>query len=132
MVKTDNPICQTKDRYFSPRPKKNILTQEYLKKMAEKPEKPHIKRIQIESSFASGPNVIKVERKIKGIKMNPKKRKNQCSMSLPTIYRNQKHISLNSYYKNFYLDTFNSMKETSNDFSIKKLVSQIIVINKKF
>ena len=34
--KQGNPIVQKEDRYFSPRTKENILTQEYLKKMGEK------------------------------------------------------------------------------------------------
>lgn len=121
-----NPIIQTENRYFSPRTHRNILTQEYIKKMAEKPEKAHIKRIPVESNFSSGPNVIKENKTRPGIKINPKIRKNASSMSAPKIEinkKNQKQFSQNNYYKYFYLDNFNSVKQNQNDIDIKNQVS---------
>lgn len=121
--KDADPILQRENRYFSPRTRGNILTQEYLKKMAQKPEKPHIKRIPLHSSFASGPTVIKEEKSQRGIRINPKLRKNQSSMSAPKIDINHKHMSKNNYYKYFYLDNFNSVKQNQNDINYQNQVS---------
>ena len=120
-----NPICQEENRYFSPRTKGNILTQEYIKKMAEKPEKNHIIRVPIKSSLTRGLKVIEKEKKKEGIRLNPKIRKNQSSISAPKFEAHQKHISKNNLYKNFYLDNFNSLKENQNDISLQNQVSII-------
>ena len=123
-----NPILQKENRYFSPRTRGNVLTQEYIKKMAEKPEKAHIKRIPIESNFGSGPTVIKESPITKGIKLNPKIRKNQSSLSAPKIEigNKSKNLKQDSYYKYFYLDNFNSIKQNQNDIDIKNKVSKYI------
>ena len=42
LSKNQDPILQKQDRYIPPRTKGNILTEEYIKKMAEKPERPHM------------------------------------------------------------------------------------------
>ena len=125
-----NPILQKESRYFSPRTRGNVLTQEYIKKMAEKPEKAHIKRIPIESSFGSGPTVIKESKPPKGIKLNPKYRKNESSLSAPKIEIGKKPKINDSYYKYFYLDNFNSVKQNQNDIDIKNKVSKYINKNK--
>ena len=125
-----NPILQKESRYFSPRTRGNVLTQEYIKKMAEKPEKAHIKRIPIESNFGSGPTVIKENKPPKGIKLNPKYRKNESSLSAPKIEIGKKQKINDSYYKYFYLDNFNSVKQNQNDIDIKNKVSKYINKNK--
>ena len=122
-----NPILQKENRYFSPRTRGYILTQEYIKKMAEKPEKPHIKRIPLKSNFASGPVVITENKKVESIKLNPKIRKNQSSISAPKIEKNKKQFSQTNYYKYFYLDNFNSEKLNQNDIDKKKKVSYIYI-----
>ena len=125
MSRNLDPICQKHNRYLSPKIRGNCLTQQYLRKMAQKPEKPHIVRIPVKDSFTSGPTVIKEERRVSGIKINPRIRKNQCSsMSVPKAYKSQKHISITNYYKNFYLDSFNSVKQNQHDIRIINLVSQ--------
>ena len=122
-----NPIIQKENRYFSPRTKGNNLTQEYIKRMAEKPEKAHIKRIPKESNLSSGP-IVKKESKTKpSIRLNPKIRKNQSSISAPKIDNNHKHISKNNYYKFFYLDNFNSVKQNQYDIDNKNKVSTYFI-----
>lgn len=129
-AKQGNPILQKENRYFSPRTKGNILTQEYIKKMADKPEKPHIRRIPVQSHLGSGPTVKYDEKKIEGIKLNPKIRKNQSSLSAPKIENHRRHLSQSGSFKNFYLDNFNSIKENQNDIDKKKTVSEkYLIIN---
>jgi hypothetical protein len=119
-----NPIVQKENRYFSPRTKGNLLTQEYIKKMADKPQRPHIRRIPIQGHLSSGPKVTYEEKKIEGIKFHPKLRKNQSSLSAPKIDNHHKHLSQSGSFKNFYLDNFNSIKETQNDLDMKHAVSE--------
>ena len=77
--KNKNPILQKEDRYIPPRTRGNVLTEEYIKKMANKPEKNHIRRIPLKNNLSSGVRVITVNLKKEGIKMNPKIRKNDIS-----------------------------------------------------
>ena len=125
--KHSNPICQKEDRYIPPKTRGSVLTQEYIKKMAEKPERAHIKRIPIESNFGSGPTLIKESKPMKGIRLNPKIRKNESSLSAPKIEIGRKPKNDN-YYKYFYLDNFNSVKQNQNDIDIKNKVSKYIII----
>lgn len=118
-----NPILQKEDRYISPRTTRNILTQEYIKKMAEKPEKAHIKRIPKENNLSNSLIVIKDSKTKPSIRFNPKIRKNQSSISAPKIENHQKLLSKNNYYKYFYLDNFNSVKQNQNDIDNKINVS---------
>lgn len=118
-----SPIVQKENRLFSPRTRRFFLTQEYYKKMAEKTEKPHIRRIPMESSFGSGPIVVKENKKKISIKLNPKIRKNQTSMYSTKLEKNHKKFSENSYLKNFFLDDFNSIKKNQYDIDIRKNVS---------
>jgi hypothetical protein len=124
MSRNHDPICQKHDRYLSPRTRGHCLTQTYLKKMEEKPEKPHIIRIPIRDCLASGPTVVKEERHVSGKKINPRIRKNECSRSLPRFNKSQKNISITNYYKYFYLDNFNSVKQNQNDINSRNVVSQ--------
>ena len=127
-AKQGNPIVQKEDRYFSPRTKGNILTQEYIKKMADKPQRPHIRRIPIQSHLSSGPTVTYDQKKIEGIKLHPKIRKNQNSA--PKIDKHRKQLSQSGSFKNFYLDNFNSIKENQNDLDLKNEVSEkYLIIN---
>ena len=119
-----SPIVQKENRFFSPTSsRKYLLTQEYYKKMAEKPEKSHIRRFPKETSLGSGPIVVKENKKKISIRLNPKLRKNQTTMNSPTIYKNHKKFSETSYNKNFFLDDFNSIKPNQYDIDIRKNVS---------
>ena len=79
LIKNHDPILQLEDRYIPPRPKGYILTEKYIRKMAEKPEKNHMRRIPMKNSMSSGCIVISENRKKQGIKMHPQKRTNQDS-----------------------------------------------------
>ena len=118
-----NPILQKQSRYFSPRTRGHILTQDYIKRMAEKPEKAHIKRIPLRNNFASGPTVITESKTVQSKKFNPKIRKNQSSILDQENEKNKKQISKVNYYKYFYLDNFNSEKLNQNDIDNRNKVS---------
>ena len=64
-----NPILQKEDRYVPPRTRGGGLAREYVKKMAEKPEKDHIKRIPIPTNLSSGVKVVTEQEPVKGIKI---------------------------------------------------------------
>ena len=72
LSKNNDPILQKTDRYITPRTKGNILTEEYVKKMANKPEKSHIKRIPLKHHLTSFLKVVENPVKREGIKINPK------------------------------------------------------------
>ena len=73
--KNNNPICQTDDRYIIPKTKGNILSQEYNKKMMEKPEKAHIKRIPIQCHHALIP--INTKNRLHPISLHKTNRRNE-------------------------------------------------------
>ena len=50
LIKNHDPILQTQDRYIPPRTKGNILTEKYIKKMAEKPKRNPKKRIPLKNN----------------------------------------------------------------------------------
>ena len=100
-----NPICQKEDRYIPQKTRGNVLTQEYFKKMVEKPEKAHIKRIPIQSNLTSGAVVITETDKTKGRKI----RQNQFHASSAQKRRLGKKI-VSENYKKFYYDDFDSTK----------------------
>ena len=118
--KNRNPILQKEDRYIPPRTRGNVLTEEYIKRMAEKPEKRHIKRIPLKDNLSSGVNVITEPQKKIGIKMNPKIRRNEDSKQSYEIKKHLKTYKKPDTLKNFYYDNFNSMKENQNDLAQKK------------
>ena len=119
---TSNPICQKEDRYVPPRTKGNILTQEYIRKMAEKPEKTHIKRIPIQSNLSSGVKVITETKEPRGIRLGPQYR---CYHSAERRRCRKKILPQSK--ANFYFDAFNSVKENEND--LAKLRSEVSIIN---
>jgi hypothetical protein len=126
LIKNKNPILQKEDRYVPPRTKGNVLTEEYIRKMANKPEKNHIKRIPLKNSLASGVKVVEEPKTREGVKMNPKVRKNQDCIK---TYEGMKHLRTYAKpdtLKNFYFDNFNSFKE--NQYELKK--KQTSVSNK--
>lgn len=126
--KNHDPILQKEDRYIPPRTKGYVLTEEYIKKMAEKPEKNHIKRIPLQNNLTSGVKVATEPKKKEGIKMYSNIRRNQDSMK---SYENDKHIKTFTKpdtLKNFYYDDFNSLKQ--NQIELAKHRSN--VSNKKF
>ena len=108
--KRHDPILQKEDRYIPPRTKGNVLTEEYIKKMANKPERNRIRRIPLKSNLTSGVKVFTDTKKKEGIQINPKKT-NGCSWQ---SYEN--HIQLRTYkmpdtLNHFYYDAFNSFKQ---------------------
>lgn len=123
LAKNHDPILQKEDRYIPPRTKGNVLTEEYIKKMAEKPEKDHIKRIPLKDNLSSGVKVITEEKKNKGIKMNPKIRRNQDSTKSYEIQKHLKTYKKPDTLKNFYFDDFNSFKE--NQYQLAKNKSNV-------
>ena len=120
LVRGGNPILQKENRYFSPTPKRNVLTEEYFKKLKEKPEKRHIKRIPKESNLGKDLISVKENKKIGGKKTDPIIRKNWASMSAQRIEKKKNPDAIKSYYKHFYLDNFNSIKQNQNDINNKK------------
>ena len=111
LIKNRDPILQAEDRYIPPRTRGYILTEKYIRKMAEKPEKNHMRRIPLKNSMSSGCIVVAKNEKKQGIKMNPKVRTNQDSTK---SYEIQKHIRTyksKDNLKNFYWDNFNTVKE---------------------
>ena len=118
-----NPIIQKEDRYIPPKTRGNILTEEYVKKMANKPERAHIKRIPIPSNLSSGVTVITEPKKVEGIKLGPI-HKNQAHSVERRPVRKKLH---KDNFKFFYFDDFNSVKQNQND--LAALRSQ--VSNKK-
>ena len=118
-----NPIIQKEDRYVPPKTRGNVLTQDYIKRMAEKPERAHIKRIAIPSNLSSsGVIVITEEKKVEGIKLGPN-RKNQAQSAERRQVRKRLH---KDNFNNFYFDAFNSVKRNQNDLSA--LRSQVSLI----
>lgn len=111
LIKNRDPILQKEDRYIPPRTKGNVLTEEYYKKMVEKPQKNHMKRIPLKTNLASGVKVIAEPKKKQGIKMNPKVRRNQDSTKSYELNKHIKTFKKPDSLKNFYLDNFNSIKE---------------------
>ena len=118
--RNQDPILQKSDRYIPPRTKGNILTEEYYKKMVNKPEKNHIRRIPLKDSLASGVKVIENPKKREGIKMNPKVRRNQDSFKTYENYQHLKIFKKTDNLKHFYLDNFNSIKQNQNDLAEKR------------
>lgn len=115
-----NPICQKEPRCSSVKYRNYNLTQMYNKKMEEKPEKLHKRRIPLKKNIATNLSVLAPEKNNSSIKVYDNIKKNQCSMSAPKIERHRKFISLKDNYRNFYLDSFNSIKQNQNDINNKK------------
>jgi hypothetical protein len=109
-----NPICQKEDRYVPPKTKGYVLTQEYIKKMAEKPEKAHIKKIPIKSNLSSGVTVITEQNKPRGRKIGTYHENHASSVQKRKL---GKKIVSDSYRK-FYYDDFDSSKLNQTDASI--------------
>ena len=118
-----NPIIQKEDRYIPPKTRGNILTEEYVKKMANKPERAHIKRIPIPSNLSSGVTVITEPKKVEGIKLGPI-HKNQAHSVERRPVRKKLH---KDNFKYFYFDDFNSVKQNQND--LAALRSQVSIYN---
>ena len=116
----NNPICPKEVRCSSAKRRKYNLTQEYNKKMEEKPEKIHKRRIPVKKNIEINLTVIADEPRNRSVKMFRNVRKNQSSMSAPKIERYKKNM--NGNYKNFYLDNFNSIKQNQIDLDIKRNV----------
>ena len=112
-IKNHDPILQTEDRYIPPKTRGNILTEKYIKMMAEKPKRNPKKRIPLKNSMSSGLIVIAENKKKEGIKMNPKVRTNQDSTKSYEISKHMRTFKSKDNLKNFYLDNFNSVKENN-------------------
>ena len=129
--KKTNPICpkESRSRCLSAKTRNYNLTQEYNKKMEEKPEKLHKRIFPIKRNFDLSLSVISPEPVNRSIKLYKNKRKNQSSLSAPKIERHKKLISLKDNYKNFYLDNFNCDKLNQNDLDKRRLVRNIFLFN---
>lgn len=115
LSKNQDPICQKEDRYIPPKPRGNILTEAYIKKMADKPEKKHIKHIPLKTSLTSGLLVGREEKKKEGIYINPNIQRNKDSFNTDENYKHLKTYKHGNTLKNFYFDNFNSVKQNQND-----------------
>ena len=111
LIKNHDPILQTEDRYIPPRTRGNILTEKYIKAMAEKPKKNPKRRIPLKNSMSSGLIVIAENKKKQGIRMNPNVRRNQDSTKSYENYKHMRTYKSKDNLKNFYWDDFNSAKE---------------------
>ena len=118
--KNQDPILQKQDRYIPPKTRGNVLTEEYIRKMANKPEKNHLKRIPMKNNLASGVKVITETKKKEGIKMHPKIRKNQDSKKSYENYKHIKTFKSPDTLKNFYFDAFNSFKHNQYELTMNK------------
>ena len=115
-----NPIVQKEDRYIPPKTRGNVLTQNYVKKMADKPERPHIKRIPIQSNLSSGVTVITEPKEVRGIRIGPVQKNQAHSVERRRVRK--KIFPENN--KIFYYDAFNSVKQNENDLAnLRKNVS---------
>ena len=111
LIKNHDPILQPDNRYIPPRTRGNVLTEKYIKKMAEKPKKNPKKRIPLKNSMSSGLIVIAENKKKQGIKMNSKVRTNQESTESYENYKHMRTYKSKDNLKNFYFDNFNSVKD---------------------
>ena len=117
-----NPICQNEDRYIPPKTRGNILTQDYIQKMTEKPERPHIKRIPIKSNLSSGVTVITETKEPRGIRIGPIQKNHPHSVERR---RCRKKIYPENH-KTFYYDDFNYVQHNQND--LKALRNKVSII----
>lgn len=108
---TSDPICQKEDRYIPKRTHGRVLSQIYFQKMAEKPERAHIKRIPIQSNLSSGVTVITEPKQVRGIRIGPIQKNQPHSAERRKVRK--KYYSDNN--KTFYFDAFNSVKQNEND-----------------
>jgi hypothetical protein len=120
--KNRNPICPKESRCLSAKARNYNLTQQYIKKMEEKPQKMHKRFVPIKRNIDLSLSVISPEPINRSVRLYKNKRKNQSSFSAPKIERCKKFISLKDNYKNFYLDNFNSDKLNQNDLDKKRIV----------
>ena len=111
LIKNHDPILQTQDRYIPPRTRGYILTEKYIKTMAEKPKKNPKRRIPLKNSMSSGLIVIADIKKREGIKIYPNIRRNQDSTKSYENYKHLRTYKKKDNLKNFYYDNFNSVKE---------------------
>ena len=111
LIKNHDPILQTQDRYIPPRTRGYILTEKYIKTMAEKPKKNPKRRIPLKNSMSSGLIVIADNKKREGIKIYPNIRRNQDSTKSYENYKHLRTYKKKDNLKNFYYDNFNSVKE---------------------
>ena len=76
--RNSNPLCQKEARCLSVKSRRHNLTQEYNKKMEEKPEKIHKRIIPIKGNFDLNLSVISNEPINRSVKLYKNKRKNWC------------------------------------------------------
>lgn len=111
-----NPICPKEDRFIPQKTRGNILTQEYLKKMKEKPEKAHKKIIPIKGNLTSGVIVMTEPNEPLGRKI---KQEQVHRASSAQKRRLGKKIVLDNY-KKFYYDDFDSSKINKTQIQVTK------------
>ena len=121
-----NPICQKEDRYIKPKTRGNVVTQEYYKRMMEKPEKAHIKRIPLKNNLTSGMVVITEPDKPRGKKINQYQVYRAASAQRRHL---GKKMVINNY-KKLYHDDFEAAKLNQTDIKLdnQKKVRKIYLI----
>jgi hypothetical protein len=115
-----NPINQT-DSIFIPKPIKNSkrnLSQEYNRKFAPKPQRPHFKKFSIHNNLSNNLMVVKDQPRISRVSKLSRKNKSQITCSVPKYKKYQKFVNKTDNYKNFYLDYSNSKKMTTFDMNL--------------
>ena len=124
LVKSHNPILQKEDRYVAPRARGEGLKQQYMKNLAEKTERSHIKRVKVQSNLGNNMTVITEPRKVRAIQLGPKHDTHPLSAERRVVRKKM----FPEGNKNFYYDAFNSVKENQNDLvkNIKNTVSYYI------
>ena len=102
----------------------NKIIQSKMKNLAEKTERPHIKRFKVQSNLENNMTVITEPRKIRAIQLGPKHDTHPLSAERRVVRKKM----FPEGNKNFYYDAFNSIKENQNDLvkDIKNTVSYYI------
>jgi PHD/YefM family antitoxin component YafN of YafNO toxin-antitoxin module len=121
-----NPICQKEDRYIKPKTRGNVVTQEYYKRMMEKPEKAHIKRIPLKNNLTSGMVVITEPDKPRGKMIN----QYQAYRAASAQRRHLGKKMVTNNYKKLYHDDFEAAKLNQTDIKLdnQKKVRKIYLI----
>lgn len=126
--KITNPILQKEDRFIHPRTKGNALFQDYLKRVAEKPEKLHIKKFSIKNNISNCATVVTEPNQPRGKKMDTGKK----NMAHSVEKRNRKKQicpkSDNDNNNNLIFDALKSVQENQKElFLLRNKVSIILL-----
>ena len=110
-----NPICQKEDRFIQQKTKGSVLSQEYFKRMVEKPEKAHIKKIPLKNNLTSGMVVTTEPDKPRGKKIM----QYQVNRAASEEKRKFGKKIISDNYNKFYRDDFDPSKLNETDTKIE-------------